>query len=499
MAALCAALMGAEYDEAWIIASARQAFNPDAVPQVVPVTTTGGVHFLIVGLTQGLIDNPFVVPRLVSLAAMAGLFWLIARALAPLVPNPVERRILLVTCLAAPGTMLLAGMGYGIALATLMFVAGMLVGLGQARVGPLGALLAGGLIGLAIATRWNLIPALPAVLFWVAYSRENRAANAIASVIAIATALAVFVAMMALHQSLLAGTGPNGHGASLATDLSSATGSGGKNIARLYSFFVRLAVTLPVVMVAAAWLALISARDDAHKRRLVAGLLGMAALIVAAWALKSPFMHLRYIWPAYLAIAMAAGLGFVVLYRMGQAAGQPALSGFAVAVPALMAAAQGWIALRVIAMGAAMQVNAAGYEHLENHFSPFYHLSEQRQIVATLRGLDPDAGIAGLGLPAEYGAIELALLSGRQVFALGPMSSHTAQTQPTHVLTHSLGGLNDAGQAWVETLGAPVASAGGYRLYALPQGTAIPDADSLAITPQLYRFTLERQATLTGH
>ena len=174
---LSAVLMGAEYDETWIIASARQAFDAQAVPQVIPVTTTGGLYLFIVGLTQDLPVSPLVQPRLLSLLSAVALFAVILRYLAPWTRHPVELRIILLTCLAAPGTVLLAGMGYGVMLASALFVTGMLVALKSERISVASAVLAGALIGAAIATRWTLIPAVPAILLWACLLYTSDAAD----------------------------------------------------------------------------------------------------------------------------------------------------------------------------------------------------------------------------------------------------------------------------------------------------------------------------------
>lgn len=87
---------------------------------------------------------------------MLSVVWLlqaIMRAFGPLLRSGVKRRIFLVTCLAAPGTLLIAGMGCGVVLAAALFLAGLFVALRHPRISATSALLAGLPIGLALASR----------------------------------------------------------------------------------------------------------------------------------------------------------------------------------------------------------------------------------------------------------------------------------------------------------------------------------------------------------
>lgn len=498
LAGLVATLIGAEYDEMWITASARGAFDPDRLPDIRSVLTTGGLHFYFVGLTHGLPVHPLLIPRLLSLVSAIMLFWVIARHLTPWAQSGVERRIVLVTCVAAPGTMLMAGMGFAVMLATLLFLSGMLIALKSERVSPLSALLAGVLIGAALATRWTLIPALPAILLWACYSREHLRHNLLMSLLGGVTAVAILIGFVQVQTAILAASG-DGISAVANLRASGASSEETKQIARLYAFLVRLVTVLPMALIVLAGVAFVALRQDHQAKRLITVLLGAATLVAVAWILRSPWMHLRYIWPVYLMVALCAGLGLATLYRTAQKLDRPELGLLAVGLPVCLAAAQMVIALRLIAMGAGMQVNAAGYEDMEHGFKPFQHIQEQREIVRTLQSLGPDSVVGTIRIPFEYGAKELEFLSGRQVIDYARADETQAGMQPDYFLVHRFSPLNETGHAWLETLGSPVKKIRGYRLYTVPESVVLPDPDSVVIDAQLYRFTLPNRLSLTWY
>ena len=496
-------LMGAEYDEAWIVTSHRQAFDASAVAQVRPVATTGGLTFFLVGLTHGVPVSPLLIPRILSFLALLGLMLSILWAFGPHFRSGVERKIMLATCLAAPGTILIAGMGYGAVTATALFLTGLFVALRETRIPVMAALLGGVLIGLAIATRWTFLPAMPALLLWLCYSRGHLGWNLAMVVLAGLVAVGVFAGSLSLQLSLLDGTGPAAAGVSLTTNLSSAgVGRGLPPLQRMFSFVVRFLTTLPVALLVLAFTAWFAWREDAPIRRLVVVLIGASVLVTGAWMVSSPWMHLRYIWPVYMMLAVCAGFGLVALYRLAEEVKRPELSFAIVGLPVALILVQLAVAVRTIAIGAAMQINAAGLENIENHFRPFRHIQEEQEIVRILGSLPPGTVVGTIGLPPEYGALELSLLSDRPVYDYTiprdiPQTADGTIPAPGYFVTHRFSALNDAGQAWVETLGEPAYEAYGYRIYAMPDGVALPEPEEVLIDPQLYRFTLERIASLT--
>jgi hypothetical protein len=500
LALLFMTFMTVEYDEAWIIASARQAFDPAAVPQVPQVMTTGGLHFLLLGFAQTFGVDPMLSARAVSFFCVVLLFVLIYRRVGDWCHSRVEKLIIVATCCAAPGTIAMAGMGYGVSLALLLFLAGLVTLVRDPQITLRSALLGGVLIGMALATRWTFLPALPVIALVAFQSRPHLKTNLIHVVIAGATAVALFVGFFALQSTMLEGTGPvealslaertagNASAAGLTTHL--------PNPARTLAFLARFSAMLPISLIMITFLAYLALREDDRARRMLLVFIGVAVLITVGWVLRSPFMHLRYIWPAYLFISLSAGLGLAYLYRKSHEQNVPSVQAFAALMPVGLVFVQAVLMLRLVAVGAGMQVNAGGYDNLENHYKPFYLHSEERAIARYLAESAPGAVFGTLTLPDEQGAIELALLGQREIIDF--RRANDVETRPDFMITHRFSGLNQTGDAWYSTLGEPVATVGGYTVYALPTATDIPNINSVLLPNELYRFTLTKVVSLTG-
>lgn len=140
-------------------------------------------------------------------------------------------------------------------------------------------------------------------------------------------------------------------------------------------------------------------------------------------------------------------------------------------------------------------------KYLENHFSPFRHIQEQRAIVALLQDLPTDTIVATIRLPLEYGAIELSLLSDRLVldFAIGRdvPQGPDGPPVPQYFLTFRFARPNDVGLSWVAGLGAPLQEVRGYRFYEMHPGVLLPSAEDVLLDPHLYRFSPERLVSLS--
>ena len=70
--------------------------------------------------------------------------------------------------------------------------------------------------------------------------------------------------------------------------------------------------------------------------------------------------------------------------------------------------------------------------------------------------------------------------------------------QPDYIITHRFSQLNDAGQAWLNSLGKPIQMIKGYSIYELPDEIDLPESETVILNMQLYRFGPERQLSLTG-
>ncbi len=489
--------MTAEYDEAWIAASGRQAFNALAVPQVKPVLTTGGVHFLFTGLVAQLDLPPILMARLFSLFCMVCLLWLSNRALRRWLPDRNERRIAVMTAIAAPGTFFMAGMGFGVVAATCLFFVGLILLGRRTTIELTDALLAGFFLGLAVSTRWVFIPVLPVVLLFVLQDRETRLRSFLMILLTGLVTVGVFAGLFILQSTLLDGTGPQ-----QAVSLSRNASASGLNVAfpelsRVLAFLARSAVLLPLPLIGIAALTIFALRHDKTLQRGLVVLFAVAVLLLLAWILRSPWMHLRYMWPAMFSLNLCAGVGLALLYRAARTPEAYVLRLFAVITPLLLLGGQIVVGLRLVAIGAALQVNASGYDNLENHFKPFYLIQEEAEIVNFLRQEIPsDAVIVTPSLPGEHGALPLALLSERRIEDFRDVERE--EISPDFVILHRFSPLNTEGEKWVSSLGEPQTRIKGYSVFAFPQGGQLPDPKEILIPSQLYRFSLTKWASLTG-
>lgn len=495
---LCLGLMTAEYDEAWIIASARQAMDAGAIPQVEPVTTTGGIYFLLMSLSAKIDMDPVLLARSISFVSAVLLFGLIYRSLGRWYDSHTEKLIPLITCLAAPGTILLTGMGFGITLALLLFVAGMLVVTRGNRITLPQALLAGLLIGAAMATRWTLIPALPSLLLLAIGHSENRRSNLIAAMLAGATAIVVLVGFVTLQVSMLDGTGPNS-GVSLSSNARAAGVTVSlPNLSRLLGYITSIITVFPIALLVIAAVSCLSIHENRQLQRTTIIFAGAAALITLALLMRTPAMLLRYIWPAYFMMSLSAGLGLAVLYRKALDNNVRSLALLAIFIPVSLAVTQMIISLRLIAIGAATQVNSAGYENLSNHYRPFYLHQEEAEITRFLEQTPPGTVLATVAMPREHSALELSLVGQRNVHDFGRFRERLAGVEPDLFIVHRFSPFNDQGRAWLETLGTPVAQIKGYTVFPFPDNATIPENDSIILEMQLYRFGPEKWLSLTG-
>ncbi|MEO1362185.1 MAG: hypothetical protein AAFU86_00225 [Pseudomonadota bacterium] len=491
-------LITAEYDEAWIIASAQQAFSTDALPEVRPVLTTGGLYFLLVGVAAAVDLDPLLAARSLSFASALLLIALLYVHTGRWFASHTERLIVVATCFAAPGTIMLAGLGFGIPLAMCLLICGLLVLTLHDRTPVAHAVIGGVLIGLAVATRWPLLPALPGILLLIVGAREHRAANFKVALIAGATAVACFAACVGLQMLVQGVADSSGANASLAASahaagLSTTLFSPPRLLARVTSLMTVFPVSLLVVGVIAC--ACLDAQSGA--RRFAILLLGMALLITVAFILRSPALLLRYIWPVYFLAALLAGFGFAMLYSRARTAGVPALIHASLLVPITLVFAQIVIAIRVLAIGAATQVNTAGHETLENQFTPLYLQEEEVQLVKYMKDTPADAIFGTLTLPREHSALEISLLTNRIVHDFHLMGEDVT-ARPDYIITHRFSQLNDAGQAWLNSLGKPIQKIKGYSIYELPDAVNLPESETVILSTQLYRFGPERQLSLTG-
>lgn len=151
---------------------------------------------------------------------------------------------------------------------------------------------------------------------------------------------------------------------------------------------------------------------------------------------------------------------------------------------------------RLVALGAGMQTNSAGQELLENHFKAFWLIREQHEIVRYLQeNTEPDATLVAFGLPGQWGRLQLALLSDRNIVELEEWT--LGRAAPDYIVAHRYSNVNADGRAWLNANADLLENIKGYEIYKARTAVA-PLGFDTAIDPQLYRFSLPRTLTLSG-
>jgi len=194
-----------ELDEAWIFGSTRQwVAGTMEVPQLNPALTSGGLHFVLQALASavGLHDHYFL--RIVSL----GYFALLAFALSRLFDLSREVRngllILLGTVLSVPGLLVHCSLAFSTILASALCFISLEVWLGQTVGSGRRRLFTGLLLGLTVATRFNMLPAIPILVGFALFAREDRREH-LKDVLYVATIAVVTLAGSHVVQTLVTG------------------------------------------------------------------------------------------------------------------------------------------------------------------------------------------------------------------------------------------------------------------------------------------------------
>jgi hypothetical protein len=391
-------------------------------------------------------------------------------------------------------------MGFGILPGMLLFVAGCHVWITPRFGFWRKAFLAGLCFGLAVATRWSFLPMLPGLIFFLLLSTPETRVQTLKLIIATGfVAGASFGLTLVLHL-LAASESPAAALAHVkrsayAAGISQDTRAGPRILSAAVQFGYFLPFPLLLGVIYLSWSPVLSLPDRIRQFLKIATI--CATIIALAWLLRSPFQHIRYVWPGVFLIFVAAGYLLAALYRHCMDGGFRWGAAIILMVTLGLAGQSYLGAARLAVMGAAMQINSVGMDNLENHFEPFRLAREQRDMVAYLRqNLSADDEVMALALPPEWADLPLALLSQRAV------SRHKDWAEradgPEYVLTHHFASLNQQARAWLDANTTEVARIYGYSLHKADRdGLRLPAFD-ISIPNQGYRFALPRGASLTG-
>ena len=342
-----------EPDEVWNLMSTMKAFGlpmPHTSALDSPVTTTGGLHFVLHGLIALWRSGDIAIHRFASLAVTLILLGVVFGV----VERHVKDRVLALAgtavFAAAPGLLLQASLATSEIIATTTFLLATLFWVRYGSRSVAMALLGGVLFGLACATRMTCLSMLPALLVWSIFAHRGWAARLGYPLLAVGISVLVFVGMVAIYFAAFGDT-PWSEFMVAAGSASGITRPSLGILMRLNHVVVGDGI-IPVLAVLAlmGWFfcRLESDGDDPEPLGLCGFLLLAGGMGWLAWLLKAPIPHIRYLWPAIPMVWLAAILlGLTALGRSKRPRSVSVTHGVLVVACAI----QGLLNVRMLAVG----------------------------------------------------------------------------------------------------------------------------------------------------
>jgi hypothetical protein len=414
-----------EADEAWILLSTMNAFGiplpaTDAVAS--PTLTSGGLHLLIHGgLALG--TSNILAHRLVSLAFALLLLATIFRALKAMGrPSTIA---LAGTALfaAVPAFIFQASLATAEIIATFLLFSACQHWLFKGQFSYRAAAASGLLFGLSCATRVNCFVALPAILIYAVLSGPDWQSRTSRTVVTIAVATITAATAMAAYY-LAARTGNDALAQQFFAD--SAGVKGTKSPTQLLWAFVISDRIMPMWLIAGICGAFLISIGDAKALPIMSDATRLSALLLlvglaglAAWVLKAPIPHVRYLWPA------VPCLWFAGIIQLTQPAITTERGYVALAFHFLIFAACGSRLAAdalIVANGESLTLvyQANGTSPFELPTGSFHAANDQRALAGFLSAQPPDTRFYGLIAANAY---PLTLLSGRSIASIQVMAT----------------------------------------------------------------------------
>ncbi len=496
LAALSASLITVEFDEAWILSGSQRVASANLLPQPNTPITTGGVHMIVVAFATYFGAAPVAVARIMSIVSLILSLIIIDKILKRCKFDRIERLVVIAVSMSAPGTVLLGGMGFGVMPAFFFFLFSIYIWICNTDHNWKSVAIIGISLGISAATRWTFIPLIPTIILLGLLSKKNRFYLTFKTIIGMCIAFIVFAAFVWAYINIAADT------LETANSLEAGAGSAGitgslPTSAQLISYVSKFSLLVPLPLIAATFLfAWVNPPLATSETLCFLRFLTAAALILfLAWVLRSPFQHIRYIWPSVFLLFLAFGILCARIYKIFVRE-QPkniVLIFFAIV---LSFPAQTYIAaLRLIVAGAAEQINAAGQDNLQNHFKPLHLIKEQNLITEYIsQNMEAGDKILAIGIPGEWSGMQLSLLAQRDI---QPLENWPRGILPTHILVHRYSRIDTDGRNWLANNAVLLDEIVGYEIYR-PINGSIPDQNIL-INNEIYHYSLPRSQSLTGY
>ncbi len=401
-------LITLSYDEAWILRGIDGILNAQtAATAVPPVLTSGGLFAIAQVLIVGVVGSELWIQRSFSVLCAGLILLLVYKWARRLSDSPHAGALGISALIATPGFLVLGSTAYATLPALLLTLACFHVYVSFAAGTWRRRLSLGLLGGLAAATRFNCVFALPVLLLLaLACPKQQRSKQVLDVVLASALGALVMMGCVFLYSSV---------GNSELVTAQQVTGSAFRsslinypnylnswNIAEGFAPFPLLVLASCVGV-----LATFSSRNEtaANSSSPAAALTLFGWMAWAGWLVASPIPHLRYLLPALAVFWICIGLGIACLHSYGQRNAQPWLR-IAALVIALSCAtsAIGSNARNMIhGNGNLLSWEWAGQSRV-TYFTRLRHMQYQMQAAEYLRDTTEEGeAILALGLNKELG------------------------------------------------------------------------------------------------
>ncbi len=407
-----------EPDEAWALLSTGQLVGgPFERAGFVssPVVTSGGLHTLIhYALLRGAL--PIEAHRLVSVVFSVltlGMIFFLAKAQWSSASAGLVAAAAFLTC---PGFLLQAGLATAEMMSTFLLIGAAWHWTVRGSASLAGSVLSGVLFGLSCATRMSALIALPAIVIWSLLYQRTVPRAILHGVVAATIGLAFLLLSVSAYYALFSTNDLQ----AFAHNLGWATGFGQrKGVPWLLSYFATSESMFPAAVMTVAGVALIQSPQQgpfSAIRPLCVMLLLIGVIGWAAWIVKAPIPHLRYLWPALPALWLC-GIVLLLERLMALAPGRARLLLHVTFISVL--ATQFALSLRQVAYGDSLAlVYEAARRAPTGWFKSFRARQDQERLASVVASLPADAQIYALIEPVAH---PITWLTGRGIYQLSTL------------------------------------------------------------------------------
>lgn len=465
-----------EPDEVWNLMSTMKALGlplPQSSALNHPVTTTGGLHFVVHGLIALAKAGDITLHRMVSIVMTIILLSVVFRVL----ENSVKDRVLAAAGTAlfvlSPGFLLQASLATSEIIATTVFLVASVfwVRAGSRSVGM--AIIGGGLFGLACATRMTCLSMLPAILVWSVLANRGWVGRLVYPLVAIGVAVLVFLGAVALYFYAFGETPWSEF--LLATGLASGVGNSFPGVMLRLNYVVVADGIIPAFAVIAllGWYFIQLERSEAlgEVTRLCGFLILAGGAGWFAWVLKAPIAHIRYLWPA-IPMLWLAGIIFVIIALQRIARRRALLIAHLTIV--VMCAYQGLLDVRMLAVGDSLSLiyEVTRRTDLGTPRAFFEARGNQDRMVELIENLPSHSKVYALTEPTAY---PITYMSGRSVRSLSSaLDSESIKYLLVLPSDYTIWRPKWDWVSWLDANGKLIERRGEYALYRLASGVQMP-------------------------